>query len=251
MNHNVGIIGIGVMGNALSKVLDNPILYDPPKGIGSIEELNKSDIVFLCVPTPYNNGFDLSCVENAISKLEGNKVIVIKSTVIPGTTNKLQGKYPNHRFLFNPEFLTEKNAENDMEYPSRQIMGYTNKSESIARDIISLLPRAPFERIMPAKEAEMIKYAANSFLAIKVGFANQIYDLCQKLGIDYELVKWGIGADPRIGNSHLDIWHDGERGYSGKCFPKDTKSLIDFAEQLKVNISILKATDKYNERIKK
>jgi len=244
------IMGEGVVGKALSKVLDNPIIYDPPKKIGSLEELGKADVIFVCVPTPYIKGIgrDISLVEKSVSLLN-KKVIVIKSTVIPGTTDELQEKYPNNKILFNPEFLTEKNAEQDMKYPDRQIIGYTKKSKRIAKDIMDLLSRAPYEKIMPAAEAEMIKYYTNSFLALKVVFANQIYDLCKKAGIDYGQVKEGLKADKRIGKTHLEIFVNGKRGADGKCFPKDIKALIEFSKQKKVVLSILREADKYNNNL--
>ena len=152
---------------------------------------------------------------DAVSCLDKSKIIVIKSTVLPGTTFKLQEKYIQHRFLFNPEFLTEKNAFDDLMKPDRQILGYTPQSKKTAEDILRILPRADFEKVMLATEAEMVKYFGNTFLATKVVFANQIYDLCEKLGINYEMVRKAAAADKRIGETHFDVWHEGYRGYQG------------------------------------
>lgn len=247
----IGIAGCGMVGGALSKWFKDAILYDPPKKLGSEKELNEADIVFVCVPTPYDKGFDLSFVHKAILTLAGNKIVVIKSTVIPGTTDALQEQYPQHRFLFNPEFLTESSADQDMGYPDRQFIGYTPQSYTIAADVMRLLPQAPFERLIPAREAEMIKYFNNTWFATKVIFANQMYDLCQQMGIDYETVKLGASMDKRMtGTSHLEIFHKGSRGYGGKCLPKDTKALIEWADKNGIDMSLLKIAEAYNEILK-
>ena len=244
----IAIVGLGMVGGALSKWFKDAILHDPPKG--TVGDLEQADVIFICVPTPYNNGFDLSMVKQAVGDIGGNKIIVIKSTVLPGTIDKFQEEYPQHKFLFNPEFLTEATADQDMRYPDRQIIGYTKESFTIAQDIMMMLPQAPFERIVPAKEAEMIKYFNNCWFATKVIFANQIYDLCQKMGIDYDVVKLGASADKRMtGTSHLEVWHNGYRGVGGKCLPKDLSALIQYADENKVDMSLLKEVNKINESL--
>ena len=142
----IGIVGVGMVGGALrryfEKVGRKVFVYDKYKNLGSPEEVNQADVIFICVPTPFDKekGFDLSFVEETVGILEGEKIVVIKSTVVPGTTEKLQEKYPQHKFLFNPEFLTELTADQDMQYPDRQIIGYTKESYKIAGDILLLLP---------------------------------------------------------------------------------------------------------------
>jgi len=243
------IIGAGVVGQALANVLDNPIIYDPPKGLNNLAKLNTAEIIFICVPTPYKGKCDISLVDKSISILEGNKIVVIKSTVIPGTTEKMQKKYPQHKIFFNPEFLTEKNAFEDMKNPDRQIVGYLGNEYELAKEILELLPKTSYNAIIGATTAEMIKYYTNCFLALKVAFANQIYDLCEKMGIDYQEVKKGLVADKRIGKTHLDIFVEGKRGFGGKCFPKDTKALLKFSQQKKVGLTILREAIKYNQKI--
>lgn len=242
----------GMVGKALCEWFKDAIPYDPPKGVGTKEELNEAEIVFIAVPTPFNEGFDLSYVENAVKDLWGNKVVVIKSTILPGTTDNLQTLYPQHRFIFNPEFLTEATAREDMLHPDRQILGYTEFSYSVCTEIMAMLPEAPYEKIIPAREAEMCKYFNNTWFATKVIFANQMYDLCEKLGIDYDTVKNAASADRRMTKtSHLEIWHKGSRGYGGKCLLKDTKALLDFADSHGVNMSLLKEVDWFNSEVLK
>jgi UDP-glucose 6-dehydrogenase len=108
---------------------------------------------------------------------------------------------------------------------------------------------APFERVMRAREAEMVKYFGNTWFSTKVVFANQIYDLCEALGIDYDIVKEGASADKRIGRTHLDVFHKGYRGYGGKCLPKDTRALIQLGDQLGVELALLKRVEELNNAL--
>lgn len=249
----IGIIGVGVVGGAVASVMPKAILYDKYKKIGSVEEVNKADIIFICVPTPYNKktGFDLSAVEDAFSIIKGKKVVVIKSTVLPGTTEKMQKKHPQHRVLFNPEFLRAISAKEDMAKPYEQIIGYTEKSKDIAKKILKILPKAPHKFIVLSADAEMAKYFSNAFLATRVIFANQIYDLCEKLGINYDRVKEMAGVNPRIGLWHFDVFFEGYRGYGGTCLPKDTKSLIQIGNMVDVDLKLLKLVDRINKKLLK
>jgi len=253
----IGIVGVGMVGGAMQRYFKKKgfklFLYDKGRNLGSPEEVNQADIIFICVPTPYDKkkGFDLSYVEDACQNIEGEKIIVIKSTVLPGTTEKLQQKYPQHKFLFNPEFLTELTADQDMSYPDRQIIGYTEKSYNIAGDVMQILPLALFERILPATEAEVVKYFGNTWFSIKVIFANQMYDLCQKIGLDYDRIMEAAAADKRIGRSHLEVFHKGYRGYGGKCLPKDIRALIQFADSKGVDLKLHKTVEEINNQLMK
>lgn len=200
----IGIVGVGYLGGAVKYWFDKQnfqsFFYDKHKGIGSLQDLNKAEIVFICLPTPFieenNKEFDDSAILEVLERIGGEKIIIIRSTVIPGSTESYQKKYPQHKFLMNPEFLIAKTAIQDFLNPQRQIIGYTKESKDIAEYILNTLPKAPFKKIITATEAEMIKYFGNVFLANRVIFANQMYDLCQKMGIDYETVKECAGADP-------------------------------------------------------
>jgi len=254
-NLKTGIIGLGMVGGALKRYFESKkvklYFYDKGNNFGSVGEVNKADIIFICVPTPFDAkiGFDLSYIEDACSNIFENKIIIIKSTVLPGTTEKLQQKYPQHKFLFNPEFLTEATADNDMQFPNRQIVGFIKESKDVAEDILNILPVAPFQKIMPAKEAEMVKYFSNTWFMTKVVFANQMYDLCQKLGINYEIVKEAAAADKMIGPFHLEIFHKGYRGAGGKCLPKDMRALIRFAKEQGVDLKLHKTVEEINQEL--
>lgn len=253
-NQKIGIIGVGFVGGAVKKYFLSKgaklLLYDKFKSLGSVNDINQADVIFVCVPTPYHpkKGFDDSAVVNAIKILRSPKIVVIKSSVIPGTTEGLQKKFPQHKILFNPEFLREKSAYQDMIHPDRQIIGTTKKSRAVARQIMKLLPKANYQKIMPAREAEVVKYMANSFLALRVAFANEFYDIARSLGANYEIVKEAVGHDPRIGHSHFDIFHNGYRGYGGSCLPKDVNAIIELMESKKMKPELLKVMRNINRK---
>jgi UDPglucose 6-dehydrogenase len=257
-NQKIGIFGVGMVGGALKRYFEKNdkyqiFVYDK-KGLGSIEELNKADFVYVCLPTPYSpeKGCDISIIEDGIKQLTGEKVVIIKSTVIPGTTQKLQEKFPQHKFLFNPEFLTEATADYDMVNPDRQIIGYTEQSFSLAKEILAQLPLAPYEDIVPCRVAEMIKYANNTWFAVKVAMNNELYDLAKKIGFteeEWEKTVSGIATDKRVGRTHLEIMHKDKRGYFGKCLPKDIKALLKFAKDAGVEMPVRKATNDYNDKL--
>jgi len=252
----VGVVGVGVVGGAVRDYLEGegirPLLYDRDKRLGSQAEVDQADLVFVCVPTPYRPvvGFDDSAVDDAIASLSGAKTVVLKSTVLPGMTEKYQRRYPQHTVLFNPEFLRDKTAVADFLEPDRQIVGYCRSDEAVAAEVLRLLPRAPHEAVVPAAVAEMAKYATNAFLAMKVVFANELFDLAQALNIDYAQVRVSLAADLRIGGSHLEVLDGGYRGYGGKCLPKDTMALLDLAEDLGVEMRLLEAAHEVNSRLK-
>lgn len=252
----IGIIGIGMVGGALKRYFEVAgypvVVYDPPKGHADAAVFNDAKYVFISVPTPYDEakgGFDLSFVEAAFKLIPDGKNVVVKSTVLPGTTQEFQNKYPNLKVLFNPEFLTEETADQDMKFPDRQIIGYTEQSFNVAGDLMQILPLAPFERMMSTTEAEMVKYFGNTWFSVKVVFANQMYDVCEKLGINYDTVRDGAAADKRIGRSHLQVFHKGYRGYGGKCLPKDTRALIQLGDRMGLSLDLLKTTESLNNKL--
>ncbi len=251
----VGIMGVGIVGDGVHHYFERTDhelrVYDPGRGLGSVELINEADVVFICVPTPYlpERGYDDSALESAIGLLKGSKTVVIKSTVLPGTTESYQSRYSQHCLLFNPEFLREAYARTDFLRPDRQIVGYTAQSRHLAEAVLAMLPAAPFMGVMGAREAEMTKYMTNTFLALKVTFANEIYDLCSALDIDYDRVREGMTADIRIGDSHLSVNDGGYRGYGGKCLPKDTKALLELGERMQVPLRLLRTADRINESL--
>lgn len=260
------IVGFGVVGTstaaALSKAGVSIDVVDPDKGHDDYGKLN-AGWIFICVPTPYDGNQPGACdvdavwdVARAIDSRGGRKQplglpgVVLRSTVPPGTTDKLQEAFPHLSIVHWPEFLTEVTSVRDGLEPSRVVIGYTDKSIVAAVKLLDLCQHAPFIELVPARAAEMVKYMANTFYATTVSFANQVYDLCQKVGVDYEVVRRCAEHDPMMARFHLDVHHKGSRGYAGKCLPKDAKALRSFAAQNQVTLSVLDAADDYNDKLR-
>lgn len=252
----IGVMGVGMVGGAVSRYLKikdfELYFYDKYKNIGSLDEVNKADVVFVCVPTPYQpeTGFDFSYVEDAFSRLKGKKIVILKSTVLPGTTEKIQKIFNQHAILFNPEFLSELTADRDMQQPDVQIIGYTERSWEAANIAVKILPKAPFTKLVPAQEAELFKYFHNVHGAVKVVFANQMYDLCRALGANYNNIKECAAASKHIlTDEYLRVGQGNYRGYGGTCFPKDIRALIQFGEKIGVDLELLKTAEKINNEL--
>jgi len=223
------------------------------------DKIAECDIVFIAVPTPTTpTGFNYEILQEVLALVGKGKMAVIKSTIIPGTCEKLQNLYPDIYLFHSPEFITEKNAAYDAAHPSRNIIGYPVESEEYkrrAQEILDILPASSLNLICRAKEAEIIKYASNSFLYLKVLNANILYDLAQKEGSDWEIIMKGIAADSRIGTSHLNPIHPSGlsnkpgRGAGGHCFIKDFAALAQYARALELDqeaLDFLASAEKKN-----
>lgn len=204
------------------------VRYDTKKFAKNKDKIKNCDIVYIAVPTPSTpKGFDYSIVESVLSLIGEDKIAIIKSTILPGTTDTLQKKFPKINLMHSPEFLTEKTAKFDVANPCRNILGVTEKSKSKAGEVMITLPPAPYEEIMPAMAAELLKYGGNCWFYFKVIYVNMLFDLATSLGLDYDVIKDALAADKRIGRTHLDAVHQGGRGAGGHCFIKD---MAAFAE---------------------
>ncbi len=249
------------MGDGFANDKRNQIYwYSRTKGPWSPEKVIKeSEFIFLCVPTPMyadHSGIDLSIVEKTIAfiapKIKGtDKILTIKSTVVPGTTAGFAKKYPGVNFAMNPEFLTEANAPWDFMHPDRTVIGAF--SQPISARLVALYQGiyGPNSKIFltDPTTAEMVKYMSNIFLATKVMIANEMFDLCNTLGIKYEEVARMVSADPRIGESHLQVTT--VRGFGGKCFPKDTVALLGLTKKLGVHLPVTETMWARNLEIRK
>ena len=260
---NIGIIGYGFVGQALaqgfaktSNSRDIIRWYDKYKEGLSLETVIKeSEYIFICLPTPMKkdeSGIDLSIIDEMIPqicKLTNNtdKIVIIKSTVTPGTTARYEKSHPKSHFCFNPEFLTEANFLEDFLTAERTVIGATNDlvSRSVAVVFRQRFPKSKIFQTDPTT-AEAVKYFANAFLSLKVTFANFFYDYCQKIGIKYEEVKKMAAYDHRIGDYHLDVTT--LRGFGGKCFPKDLVAIMGEFKKGGVDASLLKTMWDYNKK---
>ncbi len=259
---NIGIVGQGFVGNAVFekfKKFFKVFTFDIKRDLcnSSIEEIKeKCRVVFICLPTPMNKdgSCDISLVENTLKLFCNQRDIIIinKSTVPPGTTEKFKKKYSKIQIVFNPEFLTERNAVEDFNNQNRVILGGPRPATTIIKNLFNnVFPKANVIKT-GSTHAEMIKYFTNTFLATKVSFANEIYQLCLKLNLDYDKVVEYALYDNRIGKSHLNVpGPDGDLGFGGHCFPKDLSALISLSEKLNSENNLLKAVKQTNDVIRK
>jgi len=272
----IGIVGQGYVGTAI-KVgfesyyeLETYDKFDESKStcIGLSELVNTTDIIFVCVPTPMNK--DGSCHTDIVEEVVGdidktvgfrdynyvgwdkNKIVVLKSTVPPGTTDRLHKKYKNVNVIFNPEFLTEANFIEDFKNQTRIILGGTREGTNLLRQIYSkVFPTAHIIKT-GSITAEMVKYMTNSYLATKVSFSNEIKQVCDKLDIDYDKVVEYATLDERLGKTHLGVpGPDGDLGFGGHCLPKDINALISVAHEFGIEPGVLEAAVETNDKVRK
>ena len=269
----IGIVGRGFVGSAVQfgfspnvgcdaevRVYD----IDPNKSTHTLEEtVNKSDFIFLSVPTPSNldGSINIDILDDALNNINEVStdpgVVLIRSTVIPGTTRNLQMKYSNLNLLFNPEFLTERSAKFDFINQSRFIIGSGEATISkMYSENLADLFRDRFGESISILEtnyetAEMIKYMNNCFFATKVSFMNEMYRVAEKSNVDWEQAVSGFVTDGRVGHTHLDVpGPDGKFGFGGSCFPKDVRAMIKHADGIGVDVNVLKAVWETNLQVR-
>lgn len=265
----IGFIGQGFIGRNMADDFAergyNIVRYNKSEFFKNKDLIGNCDVVFIAVPTPSTpKGFDDSILLDVIKLVGDGKIAVIKSTIKVGTTEKIQKLFPKKFIMHSPEFLTEKNAKNDAKFPERNIVGYTKKSEKFAELVLGVLPSAEHNFKVPCREAELCKYVGNTFLMMKVIFANIIFNLAKEKKIDYDKVIEMVGYDSRIGHSHLKIKHQGGvgkkdkigRGAGGHCFIKDMAALIEMYQETnkadqenKLALNFLQSAVKFNIRL--
>jgi nucleotide sugar dehydrogenase len=241
----VGFIGQGFIGKNMADDVERRgfrviryALEEPY--VQNKDAIATCDVVFIAVPTPTTpKGFSDKMLRTVLPLMGKGKMAVVKSTILPGTTESLQKAFPHCMVLHSPEFLREKTAAYDAQNPSRNIVGIpknTKKYKDAAKLVLSILPRAPYEKVCASRDAEFIKYGGNCFLTTKVIFMNMLYDMVKSSGGNYETIIEAMVADDRIGMSHMKVvdnsGHRGAkkgRGAGGHCFPKDFAALRELA----------------------
>ena len=259
----IGIVGQGFVGTAVNEGL-KPFhrieTYDIAKKstCNSLDEITtKSDVLFVCLPTPMNKKTGecyLGIVEEVLKNIDDiNKcsIVVVKSTIPPGTTEKWNQQFNNIQIVFNPEFLTEANAINDFKNQNRIIIGGPRPATTkVKRIFAKAFPKIPIIKT-GSTHAEMVKYVTNCFLATKVSFANEIYQLCESLELDYDKVIEYSKFDERLGYSHWNVpGPDGDFGFGGHCFPKDMNALVYLGDSLDIDLKTIKSAIKTNNAIR-
>ena len=257
-NYKLGIIGHGYVGESQSFAFSPSFdvrVYDKDslKSTHSLNEVLDSDFIFVCVPTPMkkDGSQDLSFVESFFKTAKDGPIYIIKSTVIPGTTNLLNEKFKNLKIIFSPEFLTERTAKLDILTQTRIILGGDKNLMSKVRNIYDIRFKNKTIIETDSLTAEYIKYMNNTFFASKVSIMNEFYRLAKQLGVDWETALYGFVSDQRIGDSHLNVpGPDGKLGFGGTCFPKDINAFISFAKKNNVNMNVLEAAWKTNLEVR-
>ena len=267
--YKIGIIGRGFVGSAVEfgfsaqtgcdaevKVYDK----DPSKSLHTLDEtVNESDFIFVSVPTPSNvdGSMHLGILESAlndiqaVNKRKGN-IILIRSTILPGTTKELAKKFTKLNIVFNPEFLTERSAKFDFINQSRFIIGGRKRNTGRVAELF----RWRFGDSVPCIEtnwetAEMIKYMNNCFFATKVSFMNEMKLVADKSNVDWDIAVEGFVRDGRIGHTHLTVpGPDGKWGFGGSCFPKDIQAMIHFGEELGMDLNTLQGAWETNLNVR-
>ena len=264
---NIGIIGQGFVGSAIREGLKNFYkirTYDIDKSKCNSTHSQvclESDIIFMCLPTPMrkDGSCDTRILESAVREVDltvyqhkHRPIIVIKSTVPPGTTAKLDEIAPYCDVCFSPEFLTEANSFEDFKNQSRIIIGGPRPATGKVKQMFrKAFPSIPIVKT-GSKTAEMTKYFINCFLASKVTFANQMFQICLDNNIDYDKVCEYALYDQRIGKSHLAVpGPDGDLGFGGHCFPKDLAAMISFGSENDGDTSYLQSVQDYNDKCRR
>jgi len=250
----IGIIGNGFVGNSVAfgfspthevKIHDK----DPKKNLNTLKEVLECDYVFVCVPTPMNpdGSINLDIVHKALQEIEfyikwnKDNILILKSTMIPGTVEALQHKYPSLNIVFNPEFLTERTAKLDFLTQARIILGGDKRHTTKVKQLFEERFMHSYVIETDTTTAEMVKYMNNVFFASKVSIMNEFKQVCDSVGADWGVALKGFTADGRIGDSHLNVpGPDGKMGFGGSCFPKDINAFISLAESYDVDVHTIK-----------
>ena len=259
----IGIIGNGFVGNSIAfgfsptheiRIHDK----DPKRNINTLEEVLECDYVFVAVPTPMNEdgSISLNIVEKALQEISDNNknrknIIILKSTMVPGTTNNFAKQFPKLNIVFNPEFLTERTAKLDFLTQARIVLGGPKRLTKRVAKLFEDRFQHTYIIETDAITAELIKYMNNVFFASKVSIMNEMKMMSDAIGAEWKLALKGFAADQRIGDSHLHVpGPDGRMGFGGSCFPKDINAFMSYADELGVDIPTIKGAWETNLNVR-
>ena len=264
----IGVIGRGFVGSAVefgfsaqcgcSAIVKSYDIDEKRKKDSLEDTVNNSDFIFVSVPTPSNkSGIDLSFLKSALQSIQdisnkSDNIVLIRSTIVPGTTKKLNAQFKNLNIVFNPEFLTERSAKFDFINQSRFIIGGEEKHTKKVAELYKWRFGDTVQIIQTNFEtAELIKYMNNCFFATKVSFLNEMKLLGDKIGADWDTSIQGFVSDGRIGHSHIQVpGPDGKLGFGGNCFPKDLKAIMEFSNKLGIKLSTIEGAWQTNINVR-
>jgi nucleotide sugar dehydrogenase len=262
----VGIIGIGVLGSAISEFFKSRvasvICYDKYKNIGSVDDVSACEVVFLCLPTEFDSirgtydtsEIDVICESLHLLKFRG--LIILKSTVVPYTSRNLASKYPSLHIIHNPEFLSERTALQDFTNQSHIVLGIMEFTPQYLIDSTLAFFKYHFENaeisVCMSYESESMKLFCNSAYAVKIHFMTELKILCDSMNMNYPRISQLMVRNGWINPNHMQIpGHDGLLSYGGRCLPKDSRALLELMRGMGTPSSLLEATIKENEQIRK
>lgn len=252
----IAIVGFGFVGSAVFETLKSfheCVIIDPKHSSIKLEEVSDSvDGLILSLPTPESEdgSCDISIINNVLSSCPRFKPILIKSTIALEKWKHIASYFSNLSITYSPEFLTAANAVEDFKNQSSIYLAGKD-CEFWLKIFRKAMPETTVYFEDKIDTLILAKYFRNSFLALKVAYANQMYEACQKLNIDYDSLKFYFGEDPRIGSSHTQVpGPDNLFGFGGACFPKDTSALLATAKHYNIDLSILESAVKYNKQIR-
>jgi UDPglucose 6-dehydrogenase len=251
------LAGYGFVGKAVKSALKDKHtveVVDPQFTTNEIKFHYDADGIIICVSTPSddNGNCDISNVLDVLSQVPVHIPVLIKSTISPDLVRSILDKYTEHSIVFSPEFLRAKSAIEDFANQKYMIVGGDDPLDFWHIVFRDSLPNLKVVHKCTAEEASIVKYATNSFLATKVSFFNHLYDMCEASGQDFDIVRQLVCQDVRIGTSHSMVpGIDGERGWGGHCFPKDTSAFVRYARTLGQDFDLLETAIEYNNKVKK
>jgi UDPglucose 6-dehydrogenase len=251
------VAGYGFVGKAVAntfKTAHDLVIVDPVHSTDTISENTDAYGIIICVPTPQTDEHDcdISSIRNVLDQVPIYMPVLIKSTVIPSAVDIIKNAYPNHSIVYSPEFLRARSADQDFLNQKYIILGGDDPEQFWHDVFLKALPNCKVVFNCTEQEACLVKYASNSFLALKTSYFNQIYDVCQTHDMSFDVVRHLITMDTRIGADHTIVpGPDMQRGWGGHCFPKDTNAFANWTSSIGKPVTLVESAINYNKKVRK